>query len=308
MAISKQVSASFESDLVGNLEDFGISKYEARAYITLLEKGILGASDIAYHSNLPRTKIYTTLKKLEKKGLSMIVEHKPLSVSAISPQEAFAEIVRLNETRLKNMKKIVQLLKRIEDAKKISGIEEKKYTILDPKFVDQKVCEHIQFSKSAITAMVDSWGLSILNRNKDALTSAIYRGVDVKLLISSQCLGNSNIKSLPKGLEIRLHHFSDSIMIVDSSKIISIDSTNGKAAILSLFDPIGEGYKHLFEERWINALKIDSIETFDHKMLMQALSLKKNVESKLSEHILDHVSKPNPDLQIPPYLNALIQE
>ena len=49
-------------DLVANLEEFGLSKYESKAYITLVSRGTLAASEIAYYSNLPRTKIYTTLK------------------------------------------------------------------------------------------------------------------------------------------------------------------------------------------------------------------------------------------------------
>ena len=55
------------NDLVGNLEEFGLSQYEARAYLTMIGKGSLSASEIAYYSHLPRTKIYLTLKKLEKK-------------------------------------------------------------------------------------------------------------------------------------------------------------------------------------------------------------------------------------------------
>ncbi|HTH21328.1 MAG TPA: helix-turn-helix domain-containing protein [Nitrososphaeraceae archaeon] len=43
--------------LVGSLEEFGLSKYESMAYITLLSRGTLGASEIAYYSNLPSTKI-----------------------------------------------------------------------------------------------------------------------------------------------------------------------------------------------------------------------------------------------------------
>ena len=35
-------------DLVANLEEFGLSKYESMAYITLVSKGTLGASEIAY--------------------------------------------------------------------------------------------------------------------------------------------------------------------------------------------------------------------------------------------------------------------
>ena len=56
------------NDLISNLVEFGLSQYEARAYITMVGRGSLSASEIAYYSNLPRTKIYLTLKKLEKKG------------------------------------------------------------------------------------------------------------------------------------------------------------------------------------------------------------------------------------------------
>ena len=60
------------TDLVGNLEELGLSKYEAGAYLTLIRRGSLAASEIAYYANLPRTKVYPTLKKLEKKRLSTI--------------------------------------------------------------------------------------------------------------------------------------------------------------------------------------------------------------------------------------------
>src|SRR5215203_1008582 len=46
------------NDLIGNLEEFGLSQYEARAYLTMIGKGSLSASEIAYYSHLPRTKIY----------------------------------------------------------------------------------------------------------------------------------------------------------------------------------------------------------------------------------------------------------
>jgi HTH-type transcriptional regulator, sugar sensing transcriptional regulator len=41
--------------------------------------------------------VYSTLKKLEKKKLSVISQQKPVICSAISPEEAFSEIVELDE-------------------------------------------------------------------------------------------------------------------------------------------------------------------------------------------------------------------
>ncbi|MGB0005215.1 MAG: helix-turn-helix domain-containing protein [Nitrososphaeraceae archaeon] len=156
MTHAKTYSSSLEFDIIGNLEEFGLSKYEARAYITLVEKGTLGASEIAYYSHLPRTKIYTTLKKLEKKGLSTITERKPLTASAVPPEEGFMEIMKLHEKRLKNMKGIVLALKKIEnDGRRSSNMEEKKYIILDPIFAEEKIRDLIQDARSSINVMVD---------------------------------------------------------------------------------------------------------------------------------------------------------
>jgi predicted transcriptional regulator len=112
------------NDLIGNLEEFGISQYEARAYLTMIGKGSLSASEIAYYSHLPRTKIYLTLKKLEKKGLSVISQQKPLICSAINPTEAFEEILLTQEQRLMNMKKVIDKLQKINDKSNyLKGLE-----------------------------------------------------------------------------------------------------------------------------------------------------------------------------------------
>ena len=114
-----------DDELASSLEEFGLSKYEARAYITLVGRGSLSASEVAYYSNLPRTKIYLTLKKLEKKRLSNIMQQKPLICNAISPRDAFGEMVLLYERRLKNMKKIVEeLQKKNDNGTNIAGSEE----------------------------------------------------------------------------------------------------------------------------------------------------------------------------------------
>ena len=46
------------NEILGGLEELGLSKYEASAYLGLLGKGMVTASDLAFCSDLPRTKIY----------------------------------------------------------------------------------------------------------------------------------------------------------------------------------------------------------------------------------------------------------
>ena len=61
-----------EQVLTVSLEEFGLSKYEAQAYVALISKGTISASELSYYSEIPRTKVYPTLLKLENKKLVII--------------------------------------------------------------------------------------------------------------------------------------------------------------------------------------------------------------------------------------------
>jgi len=46
-----------EHVLTVSLEDSGLSKYEAQAYVALIARGTISAIELAYYSEIPRTKI-----------------------------------------------------------------------------------------------------------------------------------------------------------------------------------------------------------------------------------------------------------
>ena len=249
------------NDLVGNLEEFGLSQYEARAYLTMIGKGSLSASEIAYYSHLPRTKIYLTLKKLEKKGLSVISQQKPLICSAINPTEAFEEIVIIQEKRLMNMKKVIDKLQNINDQSNyLKGLEEKRYFVLDPKSTFQKLSVLIENSRTSIIAILDVWGLRLISQCKSLLIKAITKGVKIKLLISNQCIGSEDLSILPNEIIIKAGNVFSNIIILDSGNIINIDGGNGKAALFPSIDILGFSYMKIFEEEWKKATEIKNLK------------------------------------------------
>ena len=79
-----------EQVLTVSLEEFGLSKYEAQAYVALISKGTISASELSYYSEIPRTKVYPTLLKLENKKLVIISKSKPIMCTAISPEDALS--------------------------------------------------------------------------------------------------------------------------------------------------------------------------------------------------------------------------
>ena len=82
-----------QQELTVSLEEFGLSQYEARAYVTLITRGTISASEVAYYSELPRTKVYPVLLKLQQKKLAILSKSKPVMCTGIAPEDAFDELV-----------------------------------------------------------------------------------------------------------------------------------------------------------------------------------------------------------------------
>jgi sugar-specific transcriptional regulator TrmB len=280
-------------DLVANLEEFGLSKYESMAYITLVSRGTLGASEIAYYSNLPRTKIYTTLKKLERKKLSTLSSQKPMIAAATPPNEAFGDIITLQERRVASMHSILENLEKLRQEGKKS-YEEKKYLILEPNIVVRKIQELISSSKSNIDLILDSWGQNVVFQCKSSIAAASKKGVNIKMLLGIESLITDGIGTMPDAVETRSDTTSGNILIFDYKKIIFIDGTNGKASLVMTADPFGSAYINLFHEKWKKAMRLN-IGMLDDKVPKAALILSKIVEGDLSQVLLDMSMKKDND-------------
>jgi len=294
------------SDLPGSLEEFGLSKYEARAYLTMIGKGSLAASEIAYYANLPRTKIYQTIKKLEKKRLAVISKQKPLICSAIPPEEAFSEIVNLHERRVKNMKKIVDRLQKINDeGQRPKGAEERRYFILDANSALEKVGSLVAGSRSSITATLDPWGLRLLAQCRPSLVRAVTNDVQVRIILGAQCLGSEGLSSLPEGIELRIADgVSSNVIIIDSTHMVSVDSSNGKAALFSI-DSFGALQSKNFEETWNRAGEIKPLLDAEPAVARKAIELARIVENGLSARMLEYAVSSS---EVPGELVDLMEE
>ena len=277
------------NDLPGSLEEFGLSKYEARAYLTMIGKGSLAVSEIAYYANLPRTKVYQTVKKLEKKRLAVISKQKPLICSAIPPEEAFAEIVNLHDRRVKNMRKIVDSLQKINDeSQRPKGSEERRYFILDANSTLERIGSLIADSRSSVTATLDPWGLRLLSQCKASIVRALTAGVRLRIILGSQCIGNENVFQLPDGIELRTAEVASNLIIIDSSYLVLIDSSNGKAAFFASTDSFAILQAKNFEESWSSASEMKYLLDMQPEAAAKAVELIRIVENGLAAKMLEY--------------------
>jgi sugar-specific transcriptional regulator TrmB len=249
-----------EHDLTISLEEFGLSKYEARAYVTIVTKGTISASEVAYYSELPRTKVYPVLLKLQQKKLAILSKSKPVMCTAIAPEDAFDEIVHEQINKVDAMNTLVSNLKKIsEESKKARGAEEKRYFHLHPNYVVKQMRTMIDGAKSSIHVTADSWGLSILAECREELLSVLRRDLDVKLIVPSQVIGGESFRAIPDGVKIKSSEIIQNCFIFDDTELLLIDSTNGKGAIFTATDILGGNQTKVFAQIWKIALKIDNL-------------------------------------------------
>ena len=220
-----------EHSLTVSLEEFGLSKYEAQAYVALIAKGTVSAGELAYYSEIPRTKIYPTLLKLENKKLAIISKSKPIMCTAIAPEDAFDDIIHEQINKVNAMNTLVSNLKKAsEESRKSRGSEEKRYFHINANSVLNQLQIMIEGSKSSIKIMSDQWGFGLLAECKEQLLTVLRRNLDVKLIIPPSQVGTEAYKAIPDGVEIRTSEISQNCFIFDETELLVVNSNDGKGS------------------------------------------------------------------------------
>ena len=279
-----------EHSLTVSLEEFGLSKYEAQAYVSLISKGTISASELAYYSNLPRTKVYPTLLKLENKKLAVISKSKPIMCTAIAPEDAFDSIIHEQINKVNAMNSLVSELKRSsEESRKTRGSEEKRYYQINANNVLSQLKTMIEGSKSSIQIAIDQWGLGLLTECRDSLVSVIRRNLDVRMIIPSSLIGSEAYRKLPNGIKIKTSDIVQNCFIFDETEILMINDENGKGANFSSTEILGNNQTKLFANIWKNATRTECLADMTKSESQEVYKIIKTVNENGLNHVLNSV-------------------
>lgn len=244
-----------EHALTMSLEEFGLSKYEAQAYVTLITKGTISASELAFYSEIPRTKIYPTLLKLEKKKLVIVSQTKPITCTPIAPEDAFDEIIHEQINKVTAMNSLIANLKKAsEESRRTRGSEERRYVQLSPNNVLQQLQNMIDGTESSVRIMADQWGLELLTECRDKILSALRRGVEMKVIMPPAYIGSKPFKMIPDEVEIRASEVAQNCFIFDGTQLLVVDGSNGSGATFSSAGILGGNQEKVFAGLWKGAI------------------------------------------------------
>ena len=277
-----------EHALTVSLEEFGLSKYEAQAYVALISKGTISASELSYYSDIPRTKVYPTLLKLESKKLVIISKSKPIMCTAIAPEDAFDSIIHEQINKVNAMNTLVSKLKKAsEESRKTRGSEEKRYYQISANNVLSQFQKMIEGSKSSIQIAVDQWGLGLISECKDQLLSVIRRNLDAKILVPTGLIGSEAYRSIPDGVKIRASDVVQNCFIFDETEILMVSEENGKGVNFSSTEILGNNQSKLFSNIWKNAIKTESLADMTKSESQEVYKIIKIINENGLNHVLN---------------------
>lgn len=207
------------------LETLGLTQYETKTYISLVEKNKSDAKTLSKLTQIPRSKIYEVLTRLEKKKLIEIEKNRPTLFKSIKPSIAVEKI----ETQLKEyLTKEYKAQKSIIETnfnKKMQEITAAKNIILNQLDKIYEKTEDIE--PSEVFVLIIRGKNSLKNYAQELILKATQ---NIQLMIPTDdfCNLESVIKTaVSKGVKAKLfvHNLTDSVKrLKDSAEIFIEDS------------------------------------------------------------------------------------
>ncbi|MFH0904013.1 MAG: helix-turn-helix domain-containing protein [Methanobacteriota archaeon] len=273
-----------------NLRSFGLTKYEADVYLTLLRLGYADANLISSTSGVPLGRMYSILNDLLEKRIIHSQETRPRKFVAVDPSTSIKYLIEAQRFKLKqqslalddmasDLEKELLGIKRSPQNKQFWTAAMGAGAVLDI------IIEHLNLvnKEMSITVGYPEFSNYVLSKKPEsdltkAMLRALERGVKFRMLIDRD-LNNAersldeNIKSifryLGKNLQCRITSFSSTLFdIIDDDMVnIKINSPVRKEELFAIVHvrdkDLAVEMKEYFDEVWKEAEPLKLCDKLD---------------------------------------------
>jgi len=247
-----------KSNVEMKLKEFGLTSYEAKAYLALVENGTMTARKICEKTGIPYAKIYEVLSRLERKGWIIIEKEKQNKYKPKPPVEAVKETSSKMIEEIRNYgRQIIRELQPIYDRK---GVKERPEVIIlrGTRMIIEKADSAFEKASKEIEIAIPRSIYGFYLQLGGRIREIMRRGVNVKVL------ADSNHEELLKkiieaGVEVALKEkmFGGGIIVDDEEALILLGEEKlSPIAIWSNHGELVKVAKIYFEHLWRDAKKI----------------------------------------------------
>ena len=167
-----------------SMESLGLTSYEIKVYLSLLEHGSMTAADISRTSGVPYSKIYEVLNSLENKVWLESDSSRPQTFFPKSPSTALDAIRLQKENEIKSNEEIIR--NELMPIYEKSGVKEKPEIWVVRGFynIAGKVSEIIQNSQKELLIALPQIAQEIAKPLQPLLRSLHDKGIRIVVLVS----------------------------------------------------------------------------------------------------------------------------
>jgi HTH-type transcriptional regulator, sugar sensing transcriptional regulator len=166
------------------MEDLGLTGYEIKSYICLLEFGPMTASELSKKSSVPYSKIYDVLNSLEEKGWIESNSSRPQKFFPKSPHTAIETTKMLIDNRLKTSENL--LVGELSPVYERTGVKERPeiWVVRGLYNIATKVMEIIETCQEELLVAIPEISENIARTVQPALRLLSEKGVKITVLVS----------------------------------------------------------------------------------------------------------------------------
>ena len=186
------------------LREIGLTEYELKAYLSLIERGVMTASELSQHSGVPYSKIYEVLNSLERKGWIEVEHGRPGKYYPKAPIEALEATKIQIEEKIKNWeRKVAEELQPIYEKRELR--EKPDIWILRGEYsIMAKIQEMIEKASSELMIAIPSFAKSLAERYSHQILSKQEKANIKIMLMVTKDFGESVVRLLGEFVEVRI--------------------------------------------------------------------------------------------------------
>lgn len=191
---------------IQKLKSFGLTEYQARAYLALLDVGTAAGSQIPAHSRVPRTRVYETMQQLHEKGLVQILPEKPVKYRAVPFANYLRSLAEDHRRRAQQLTMNAAALAREFSPSPIQGPEVRGRfeAIYGRRNVRDKLAEMYEHAETHVTAIGSIHSPSrILRGLGPELEERVALGVEVKFAFFTDRNNEPEVRALARFASVR---------------------------------------------------------------------------------------------------------
>lgn len=240
------------------LREIGLTDYETRAYLILLERGVMIASEVSEHGGVPYSKIYETLNSLERKGWIEAEKGRPHRYFPKAPSEAL-EAVRL---RLEDMVSgwrhvVLEELQPLYERREL--LEKPDIWILRGEFsVLAKLKEMLNSARKELMIAAPAFARDFVGAVVSMLNQLRDSGVNVQVMVT----GDWDIEKIVKLGEVKVRDgmFGGGVVVDSREALLLLGEDKPTLVIWSNHTSLVKFARDYFQYLWESAKDIQTLK------------------------------------------------